>query len=204
LTSDPIFGTGEPVESHDMADGRKIVQYPDPEEQGFDEDIKVTQHNIHSSQKYWGHTWNYNMSMDMPNFAIPGKKNYDGENKTNTKDNGKWPGKGSAPAEKTIKKEFDINAIKIDQKKALLEPPVVTVQQDLKEKVVATPVAPVAPVKAAAPAAPAAAVAQTVAAPVAPVAPVAAPVLAASTGNKTQGKLATVTILSRAQMKEQL
>ena len=61
-----------------------------------------------------------------------------------------------------------------------------------------------APAKKAAPAAPAAAVAQTVAAPVAPVAPVAAPVLAASTGNKTQGKLATVTILSRAQMKEQL
>ena len=92
LTSDPIFGTGDlPIEPHKYTDGgRKIVEYPDPEEQGLDEDIKQTVKNLHSSQKYWGHDWKYNTTADMPQFAIPGKPEYLGENRTNLELKGSW------------------------------------------------------------------------------------------------------------------
>lgn len=91
LTSDPIFGTGEPPEEHKFGIGKRIiVQYPDPDEQGLDEDIITTKGNLQSSQKYWKHTWKYNTSSDMPNFAIPGKPQYAGENRTNVKLFGKW------------------------------------------------------------------------------------------------------------------
>jgi hypothetical protein len=104
LTSDPIFGTLEPVKDHEFGTGgRKIVQYPDPEEQGLDEDILFTKKNIGSSEKYWKHSWNYNLTSKMPNFAIPGKPEYDGENRTSLKSQGSWhipftAGKTSAPA----------------------------------------------------------------------------------------------------------
>jgi hypothetical protein len=91
LTSDPIFGTGEEPSEHKFgAGGRKIVAYPDPDEQGLDEDIRATQKNLQSSQKYWQHTWEYDTSKNMPNFAIPGKPEYDGENRTNLRTFGKW------------------------------------------------------------------------------------------------------------------
>lgn len=92
LTSDPIFGSGEtPLDEHKYADGmRKIIQYPDPDEQGLDADILGTQKNLLSSEKYWRHTWKYNTSANMPNFAIPGKPQYDGENRTNVRTYGKW------------------------------------------------------------------------------------------------------------------
>jgi hypothetical protein len=91
LTSDPIFGTLEPLGEHDHNGAYgKVVQYPDPDVQGLDEDIKSTQKNLVSSQKYWKHDWNYNTTADMPNFAIPGKKQYDGENMTKTKTLGPW------------------------------------------------------------------------------------------------------------------
>lgn len=84
MTSDPIFGTLDtPLDEHKFAlGGRKIVDYPDPDEQGLDEDIKWTQKNLIDSQDFWGHTWKYNFSSNMPNFAIPGKPNYIGEPKT--------------------------------------------------------------------------------------------------------------------------
>lgn len=92
LTSDPIFGSGEtPLDEHKFADGkRKIIEYPDPDAQGLDEDIRSTQRNLISSEKYWRHTWKYNTSANMPNFAIPGKPQYDGENRTNVRTFGKW------------------------------------------------------------------------------------------------------------------
>lgn len=91
LTSDPIFGTiGEPGEHKHGSGGRKIIAYPDPDEQGLDEDIKTTQQNLQSSQVYWGHTWDYDLSKNMPNFAIPGKPEYDGEKRTNLQTFGKW------------------------------------------------------------------------------------------------------------------
>jgi len=76
LTSDPIFGSADvPLPEHDMAsEGKKIVVYPDPDEQGLDEDILNTHTNLASSQKYWKHNWAYNTSAGMPNFAIPGKQ----------------------------------------------------------------------------------------------------------------------------------
>jgi len=78
LTSDPIFGTGDQPEEHDAAgpNGEKIVVYPDPDVQGLDEDIKLTQNNIKSSQDYWKHSWKYNVTGNMPNFAIPGKPEF--------------------------------------------------------------------------------------------------------------------------------
>lgn len=63
LTSDPIFGSGDIPSEHKNSDGgRKIVEYPDPDVQGLDEDIKFTQKNLGSSEKYWAHTWKYNTS----------------------------------------------------------------------------------------------------------------------------------------------
>lgn len=84
MTSDPIFGTLDtPLDEHKYAlGGRKIVQYPDPDVQGLDEEIKWTQKNLLDSQDFWGHTWKYNFSANMPNFAIPGKPNYAGERRT--------------------------------------------------------------------------------------------------------------------------
>lgn len=104
LTSDPIFSSGElPLPEHKYGTGKRIiVQYPDPDAAGLDEDIGETQQNILSSQKYWKHSWNYNMSASMPNFAIPGKPEYDGENRTHMKTFGQWhipffvDGKGDA------------------------------------------------------------------------------------------------------------
>jgi len=84
MTSDPIFGTLDtPLDEHKFAlGGRKIVEYPDPDQDGLDEDIKWTQKNLIDSQDFWGHTWKYNFSANMPNFGIPGKPNYIGEPKT--------------------------------------------------------------------------------------------------------------------------
>jgi len=86
MTSDPIFGSMDvPLPEHKFAlGGRKIVTYPDPDDQGLDEDIKWTQKNLLDSQKFWGHNWVYNMSANMPNFAIPGKPMYMGEPRTDT------------------------------------------------------------------------------------------------------------------------
>jgi len=74
-TSDPIFSSDEsyPEEHKFDEDGTGIVQYPDPEAQGLDEDIKVTHKNLGESEKYWGKKWTYDFKEDMPQFGIPGK-----------------------------------------------------------------------------------------------------------------------------------
>jgi hypothetical protein len=92
LTSDPIFGSGDgPLDWPNKKDGKRdVVAYPDPDEAGLDEDIAATQKNIKSSEKYWQHTWDYDFSHDMPNFAIPGKPEYSGEKRIILKTFGPW------------------------------------------------------------------------------------------------------------------
>ena len=87
VASDPIFASDftYPIEHEFDEDGRKIVEYPDPDQQGLEQDIKDTQHNLGVSEKYWGTKWKYDFKEDMPQFAIPGKPQYTGEPYVNFK-----------------------------------------------------------------------------------------------------------------------
>lgn len=86
LKSDPIYSSDPSMfpKPHKLnEDGDEIVQYPDPNHQGLDEDIINTQKHLENSENWWGVKWNYNTEEDLPNFAIPGKPEYNGEYHTN-------------------------------------------------------------------------------------------------------------------------